>query len=149
MCGSRSILWFCGRALWGFLKSISYKICLCEWRLFPNPLTVSCAPLPTEPQLLNNKPCVLNSELGSVEKELSTEPRTTSFQYTIPTPFCCISREIKKHVQTPQIRARRTSPVYHNHQLWKPRPIHHVPHASAAKDQQDLLVYRWHKLPKI
>lgn len=33
--------------------------------------------LPTEPQLINKKPLVLNSELGSVEKELSTDPPTT------------------------------------------------------------------------
>lgn len=51
-------------------------------------------------------------------------------------------------MQTPQIRGRGTRPVYNNHQVWKPRPVHHVPHASAAKDQQDLLVYQWHKLQR-
>lgn len=38
--------------------------------------------------------------------------------------------------------------MYNNHQVWKPRPVHHVPHASAAKDQQDPLVYQWHKLQR-
>lgn len=71
---------FCGfvAGLCGvFLSPFLTKSIFVSDPLFSKALTVFCPPLPTEPQLLNNKPCVLNSELGSVEKELSTEPLTT------------------------------------------------------------------------
>lgn len=77
--------------------------------------------LPTEPRLTNKKPLVLNSELGSVEKELSTDlPPTTQLPYPVPTPSLCM-QENQKCVQTPQIRGRGTSPRdNHHHQEWGP-----------------------------
>lgn len=108
----------------GFFKSIFTKSISVSDALFSKTLTVFCPPLPTEPQLCNSKPCLPSSELGSVEKEFSTEPLTTSFLYTIPHPLPLRIQENQKacansanegprdqsHVEQPGVEATADTP---------------------------------------
>lgn len=68
----------------GFFKSISYIIV--SDRVFTKPLTVFCPLLPTEPQLLNNKPCILKPGLGSVEEGAACRTHNNIILIYLPPP---------------------------------------------------------------
>lgn len=84
---------------------------------------VFCPPLPTEPQLINKEPLVLNSELGEV---VYRPPQQHNSHIPSPHPRC-VSRKIKsvcKLCKSGAVGRVQGQPL---RQEWSPRPTPLVP----------------------